>query len=498
MKKLILFFSISLILSCSGEERILPDASWDKLPRWRGFNLLEKYHLEWSNKPFKEEDFRMISELGFNFARLPMDYRTWIVDGDWRKLDEKALKEIDQAVEWGGKYGIHVCINFHRAPGYSVAKPSENMNLWSDDEALEACIFHWSTFAKRYKGIPSSRLSFNLFNEPGGVSDEVYFKVFKTVCEAIRKEDPSRLIISDGLQYGSSPCPDLKELKVAQSTRGYSPAELTHYKAEWSSIGENTGLPSWPKTRLTGCLYGPDKEELQAPFIIENSMPGKMKLRLRIGTVSDKSTLVVKSDEKTLLSRKFECGPGQGEWKESVYKPEWEKYQNVYDLDVSVEIPAGTKNISLDISEGDWMAVTEIGLTPENEKEYKLYADPIWGRNPVKLEFSPSSAVPFRSGSMMDRRWLWEQNIAPWKKLEEDGVGIMVGEFGSYNKTPHDVVLRWMEDCLANWKEAGWGWALWNFRGDFGILDSKRKDVKYEDFKGHKLDRKMLELLQKY
>jgi endoglucanase len=42
------------------------------------------------------------------------------------------------------------------------------------------------------------------------------------------------------------------------------------------------------------------------------------------------------------------------------------------------------------------------------------------------------------------------------------------------------------------------GWALWNFRGSFGILDSDRKDVQYEDFHGHKLDRQMLTLLQKY
>ncbi len=31
--------------------------------------------------------------------------------------------------------------------------------------------------------------------------------------------------------------------------------------------------------------------------------------------------------------------------------------------------------------------------------------------------------------------------------------------------------------------------------GDFGPLDSKRTDVTYEDYKGHKLDRRMLELI---
>ena len=39
---------------------------------------------------------------------------------------------------------------------------------------------------------------------------------------------------------------------------------------------------------------------------------------------------------------------------------------------------------------------------------------------------------------------------------------------------------------------------MWNFRGPFGILDSGRRDVQYEEFEGHKLDRKLLELLQRY
>ena len=55
--------------------------------RWRGFNLQEKFTdtpQEWqtiapewgrANEPFKELDFQLIAELGFNFVRLPMSYR---------------------------------------------------------------------------------------------------------------------------------------------------------------------------------------------------------------------------------------------------------------------------------------------------------------------------------------------------------------------------------------------------------------------------------------
>ena len=136
----------------------LPEPTFNKLPVWRGFNLLEKFMVPWNSKPFSEDDFRWISDFGFNFVRLPMDYRTWIVDGDWRKFNEQTLKEIDQAVAFGEKYGIHVKINFHRAPGYTVANPPEAKSVWTDSETQDVCALHWTTFAKRYKGIPNRQI----------------------------------------------------------------------------------------------------------------------------------------------------------------------------------------------------------------------------------------------------------------------------------------------------------------------------------------------------
>ncbi len=39
---------------------------------------------------------------------------------------------------------------------------------------------------------------------------------------------------------------------------------------------------------------------------------------------------------------------------------------------------------------------------------------------------------------------------------------------------------------------------MWNFSGGFGIVDSDRADVKYEEWHGRKLDREMLKLLQEF
>jgi endoglucanase len=106
----------------------LPACHVDKPARWRGFNLQEKFTEspdewatvapEWgrSNEAFREADFANIAELGFNFVRLPMSYRCWSDPAAPYVFKEATMRQIDDAVSWGRRYGIHVCINFHRAP----------------------------------------------------------------------------------------------------------------------------------------------------------------------------------------------------------------------------------------------------------------------------------------------------------------------------------------------------------------------------------------------
>ncbi|MCL2348634.1 MAG: hypothetical protein FWC50_10295, partial [Planctomycetaceae bacterium] len=86
----------------------------------------------------------------------------------------------------------------------------------------------------------------------------------------------------------------------------------------------------------------------------------------------------------------------------------------------------------------------------------------------------------------------------PWGELVKQGIGVHCGEAGCYNRTPHNVMLAWLNDTLDILTKYDIGYAVWEFRGSFGILDSQRKDVVYEDYHGRQLDRKMLDVLQKY
>lgn len=479
----------------------LPPASAKALPRWRGFNLLEKFDRDHRNGPFREEDFRWIAEFGFNFVRLPMDYRTWILEGDWRRLDEAALADIDRAVEWGGRYGIHVCLNFHRAPGYSVALPAEPFSLWKDAEALEACAFHWAAFARRYRGIPNERLSFNLINEPPSLLDgPTYARVVRRLLAAIRAEDPARLVLCDGLAYGVFPCPDLEPLGVAQMGRGYIPFGISHYRAEWADAEHSRTPPAWPTLLANGFLYGPVKADFHSPLRLTGEFGANARLRVRVLQVSGRALLRVWADDRPIGEKLFEPGPGEGEWTRVVYRPEWNIYQNEYDLSREFELDRPAREIRVEVAEGDWLLLGEIGVREAGGAERLLrIRHPVWGAKQGEIRYDPANAEhPFRTEKSLDREWLMSDYVAPWRALRERGVGVMIGEWGAYRHTPHDVTLRWMRDNLENWRAAGIGWALWNFRGPFGVLDSERADVAYEDFRGHRLDRKMLELLQRY
>lgn len=484
-------------------EDTLPHPTAEKLPRWRGFNLLYLFNAG-TVRPPQETDFRQIHAFGFNFVRIPMDYRIWIANGDWTQINEDALKAVDQIVALGGKYGIHVCLNFHRAPGYTVAEPREARDLWSDPEAQRVCALHWAAFARRYKGIPNERLSFNLLNEPNhSVTPEAYAHVAGLLAEAIRKEDPDRLIIADGLQWGTLPCEALAPLRMAQATRGYAPFALTHFKAEWVSQPEREPEPQWPALVLNSFLFSPaKKQEYRGPLTLTGAFPAGTRLRLEVGTVSARARLVIRADGEAVYEKAFVSEAVAKEGEKVVFKPEYGIYVNVFNQAIAVTLPKAAATVTVGVEDGDWMTLTTMELQPpESQRAFPLALVADWGgkETTTRAAFNPARPdSPWDGPGCQDRDFLWKTRIAPWKPLEARPVGVMVGEWGCYNRTPYPVTLRWMEDCLANYQKAGWGWALWNFDGAFGIIDSKRPDVKYEDFEGRKLDRRMLELLQRY
>ena len=348
----------------------------NNLPRWRGFNLLDYFSpsLSGGGRPATtEEYFKWMADWGFDFVRLPMAYPRYlnfdqtrdITPDDVLNINEKEVDNVETLVNAANKHGLHVSLNLHRAPGFCInAGFKEPYNLWKDKEAQEAFYFHWGMWAKRFAGKTPDQISFDLVNEPctredmndqfskrGAIPGALYREVAGKAMEIIRRFNPDRLVVADGNNGGSEIIPEIFDLNIGQSCRGYYPHYISHYRAPW--VFEN-----------------PD----DAP------------------------------------------------------KPVW----------------------------------------------------------PGEID-----------GQHFSRKNL-EEFYAPWINAVKNGVGVHCGECGCWQETPHEVFLAWFGDVLALLTENGIGYALWEFNGTFGLLNSGRKDVDYEDWYGQKLDRKLLNLLMKY
>lgn len=343
-----------------------------KLPAWKGFNLLDFFNPDpaQSRTTTPKEYFKWMHDWGFDFVRLPIAYPYYldidrsknITPDDVYKINSQAIDQIESVIDMAHRYKMHVSLNMHRAPGFCVnAGFHEPYNLWQDQAAQDAFNFHWSMWAKKFKNTSRKKLSFDLLNEPcmrvdmndqhsirSAVPGELYRTVVKGAADVIRKENPDRLIVADGNNVGNEVIPEIIDLHIAQSCRGYFPGIISHYKAPWAMKDiENLPVPLWP------------------------------------GQVGEQ-----------YLSR--------------------EMLENYYQ---------------------------------------------------------------------------------PWIALAKDGVGVHCGECGCYNKTPHDVFIAWFGDMLDIFKQNKIGFALWEFDGSFGVLNSGREDVTYEDWHGQKLDRKLLTLM---
>jgi endoglucanase len=348
-------------------------------PKWYGFNLLEYFSTDpdWMNHfPYKddgmfpEDDFKWMSDWGFNWVRLPMDYRFWTDPKDPMKINEKMVEPIDRAIKLGEKYGVHVNVSLHRAPGFCILDggdhkawgiriTEEKKNLYRDKDALDDFVYQWVYFAERYKGISNEKVSFNLVNEPIDTvngkpardGEKQYARVARTAVDAIRGKDKERLIVTDGYMVGTEPIPELYDTGILQSCHDYAPGHLTHYHAEWARPDSmNLPVPTWPLKDAKG----------------------------------------------------------------------------------------------------------------------KIVADQ----------------------KMMDEKF------HPWADLANHGIPIHFGEMGCNRYTPPKIVYAWFNDTLDMIGGLHSGWALWNFRGPFGIVDTNREGTDYTDFHGHKLDHTLLKILQ--
>lgn len=324
--------------------------------KYYGFNFqwMVSRNPEKRPEPADERALDFLAKFGFNFVRIPLDYRFWTRNFNYFHPDESVFQYIDSYLDSCRSRGLHFSLNLHRAPGYcTVPNDLERHNLWLDEIAQNAFVFLWETFARRYRDVPNEFLSFNLVNEPPGPGEygmtrKNHADLIRRTVAAIRAIDPNREIVIDGLAGGYLAIPELADLGVTHSARGYHPMPVSHYQASWWPGHRSAPAPQYPGLHWQGR---------------------------------------------------------------------------------------------------------------------------VWNRVALR------------------------ESYRTWRKVEKRGVNIQINEFGCFNRTPNDMALRWLADLLSLFREFGWGYAMWNFQGPFGIIEHGRPGAKMEYIAGYYVDRALLDLM---
>lgn len=154
--------------------------------------------------------------------------------------------------------------------------------------------------------------------------------------------------------------------------------------------------------------------------------------------------------------------------------------------------------IVIDGLDGGNLAMPELaglGVT-HSGRGYQPYPVSHWGAE--WWEGWREGDAPRYPGVLFDgKRWGIDDIRAfydPWRAVERTGTSIHIGEFGCYNKTPNEDALRWFGDLFALFREFGWGYAMWNLEGPFGIIDHGRAGARIEQRDGYPVDVELLEL----
>ena len=324
--------------------------------KYYGFNFQWMYNPQ-SQKTVEcdERALDFMCAMGCNFVRIPLNYWFWIRNFNYDASDESVLQKIDGFLHAVISRNLHCSLNLHRAPGYCInGAELEKHNLWTDEEAQTAFIKQWKNFSKRYNHYTEAQLSFDLLNEPPnidqyGCTREIHEKLVRETAAAIRSISPHRPITIDGLGGGNLAMPELSDLNLTMSTRGYQPMAVTHYKASWCEETKGMAEPVYPNT---------------------------------------------------------------------------------------------------------------------------LYAGKTWNIDAIRAHYEP------------------------WAALAKNGVPVHVGEFGCYDSIDNDIALRWFKDLFQVFNEFGWGYALWEFKGSFGIIDHKRPNTRWEKMCSYTVDRDLYELFK--
>ena len=442
------------------QESDLPEVEQQKLPSaWKGSGLgLAKGNTSTTYMHFREGDIRFLSENGFNFTRLFFDFgslRYPDYPEDWRQVNRSELEELDQLLAWCIQYGVHLQISMEWYQDVNGnGKHDATMPLSEEEWAVTRA--YWEMLAKRYAGIPSKYLSFDLCNEiepldseqPDDLDFDTAIEGIASVRDAIWNADPDRVLL---YSFQDSP-PErsvdaIAALGLAIGCHCYKPYILA--TVSWEYLDTNPYAepihpqPVFPIAQISSG---------QAPLTITGAVSG-VKLSFHFWTSDGGVSVEILADGEMVETVPLDGGrlgdDGAYYFDDVLY---------------SVDIPEGTKEITLWVRDGGARLDTiiiegngpKVTMMPSDTCDYLDWSDPL------PLVVNNDGTYTNSENKVFDADLIYEISVKPYRDIaEKHGVGFMINEFGCFGTLAHwniDTVNAYHEEVLTMLEKYNLGW----------------------------------------
>ncbi len=180
----------------------------------------------------KEEYFDAISQAGFDFVRLPVQWNSHADGNAPYTVDPAFFARIDEVLGWALKRNLTILLDFHN---YDELMS----NPWGNKERYIAI---WKQIAEHYKDYPSTVL-FELLNEPyDQLNAALWNEYLEAGLKTVRESNPTRDVVIGPVNWNSYDWVSTLDVPADEhlivTFHYYLPFEFTHQGAEW--IGDES------------------------------------------------------------------------------------------------------------------------------------------------------------------------------------------------------------------------------------------------------------------
>lgn len=460
-------------------------------------------------------DAKRMSEWGFHDVRYMISYQS-LFDKKASKVDENALKELDQVVASAIQYNIHLNLVTFTLPGRWAGFDSETFqssgefDLFLNKERQKEAYAVWKVLAERYRNVPATALSFcpiweaQNYNLSTGLPVETYSPedvaaVYEKLVGVIQSYQKDRVVVCEATAANAAQdiVDQSKATKEAVGSK-YNNTQMSFnfcetpyvYATMTATEGNNIDnqnhsmfKPAYPTTIYGAKSFFGNGETLE----LNGNLVKGTTLKLYLSEVHGDGTFSVVGDGKELYSEKLSTKKYQTDDLLSGYYPYAASKKCI-----SIKLSKTVKSLTLSYS-GDGWRWSGMDVTLPKQYAVKRWWNPtaydlfLEGKEQSLEALSPKlketsnimicpnadqgdvltihSDITFTSDVIVAQAN--KQTINQWGKTVADFAphAVVRCESASFDGTDLTSALRYYKDFLEMCKSRKLGWMM----NDFGV-----------------------------